>query len=429
MSEKVSLKDTVKTMLKLQDKGRYSTLVGIGPMSPNLLRASFELAKADDFPLMFIASRNQVDKDELGGGYVNGWDQKRFAADIRKVADEVGFDGLYYLCRDHGGPWQRDKERNDHLPFDEAMKLAKASYLADIEAGFDLLMIDPTKDPFQIGKVVNLDNVIDWTTELIDYCETERKKRNLPTIAYEIGTEETNGGLTTTDKYENFINRMKVELDKRDLPMPTFIVGQTGTLIRLGEQVGDWSYANAIDLATMAKKYGVGLKEHNADYLDDETLLMHNPAHITAANVAPQYGTAETHALLHLVNVEKSLAKDGLIDDVSNLHDVLLDRAIRTDRWTKWMEGDDASLTVDQVLARPDLHQIMFDVAGHYVYNNPDVKAEIKKLYDNLAKNNIDANRYVIESIKVPLRQYVKTLNLTGLTSAIRANVDVPVNN
>lgn len=271
MSEKVSLKDTVKTMLKLQDKGRYSTLVGIGPMSPNLLRASFELAKADDFPLMFIASRNQVDKDELGGGYVNGWDQKRFAADIRKVADEVGFDGLYYLCRDHGGPWQRDKERNDHLPFDEAMKLAKASYLADIEAGFDLLMIDPTKDPFQIGKVVNLDNVIDWTTELIDYCETERKKRNLPTIAYEIGTEETNGGLTTTDKYENFINRMKVELDKRDLPMPTFIVGQTGTLIRLGEQVGDWSYANAIDLATMAKKYGVGLKEHNADYLDDET--------------------------------------------------------------------------------------------------------------------------------------------------------------
>lgn len=47
-------------------------------MSPNLLQASFELAKDDDFPLMFIASRNQVDADELGGGYVNGWNQETF---------------------------------------------------------------------------------------------------------------------------------------------------------------------------------------------------------------------------------------------------------------------------------------------------------------------------------------------------------------
>ncbi len=34
-----------------------------------------------------------------------------------------------YLCRDHGGPWQRDEERNAHLPEDEAAELAKKSYL------------------------------------------------------------------------------------------------------------------------------------------------------------------------------------------------------------------------------------------------------------------------------------------------------------
>ena len=54
--------------------------------------------------IMYIASRNQVDVDEFGGGYVNGWDQARFAADIKKAADEVGYAGDYYLCRDHGGP-------------------------------------------------------------------------------------------------------------------------------------------------------------------------------------------------------------------------------------------------------------------------------------------------------------------------------------
>mgnify|MGYP002235894415 CR=1 FL=1 len=106
---------------------------------------------------MFIASRNQVDMDEMGAGYVNGWDQTRFAADIKKVADEVGYTGPYYLCRDHGGPWQRDEERNAHLPEDEAMELARKSFVADMEAGFDLLMVDPTKDPYQIGKVIPLE--------------------------------------------------------------------------------------------------------------------------------------------------------------------------------------------------------------------------------------------------------------------------------
>ncbi|MGO0916496.1 hypothetical protein ACTPEM_26030, partial [Clostridioides difficile] len=41
---------------------------------------------------------------------------------------------------------------------------------------------------------------------------------------------------------------------------------------------------NAYDLAQMAKKYGVGLKEHNGDYLDDVTLLEHIPSQIIATN-------------------------------------------------------------------------------------------------------------------------------------------------
>ena len=419
--QKLSIKQAITGILKLQDQGRYSTLIGIGPMSSNLLKASFELARDEDFPLMFIASRNQVDKDELGGGYVNGWNQQTFAADIKQVAADTDFTGLYYLCRDHGGPWQRDEERNAHLSVEKAMHLAKESYLADIEAGFDLLMIDPTKDPFQMGKVVDLDKIIEWTVELLEFCETERKKRNLPEIGYEVGTEETNGGLTTTERYETFIKKLQAELSSRNLPMPSFIVGQTGTLTRLTEQVGHWNYANAIDLAKMAKKYGVGLKEHNADYMDDETLLLHNPAHITASNVAPQYGTEETRAYLKLIKVEKRLKKEGLIKQASNLYDVLLDKAIRTERWRKWMEGDDVNLKVEDVLQDERLSTEILDISGHYAFNDPDVKKEIKTLYANLQANNIDGPRFVIEHIKRPLLQYIKDLNLTGLTTALKS--------
>lgn len=416
---KLPIKKVVDGLLKLQDTGESATLLGIGPMSSNLLQASFELARDYDFPLMFIASRNQVDADELGGGYVNGWNQKRFHDDIRKIANQVSFDGLYYLCRDHGGPWQRDNERNAHLCEEEAMKLARKSYLADIENGFDLLMIDPTKDPFEIGKVIPLDVVLKRTVDLIAYCEKERTRLGLQEIGYEVGTEETNGGLTSTEKYHEFIEKLEKELQAKGLPMPTFIVGQTGTLTRKTEQVGTYHFQNAYNLAAMAKKYGVGLKEHNADYLDDVTLLEHIPANVTASNVAPQYGTEETRAYLKLCDVEDILKKEGLIENASDVRNTLLVKAIKTERWRKWMIGEQRNLQVDEILKDKELSLDILDIAGHYAFNDADVKRELDILYKNLAKHHIDGQRFVIDHIKRPLQQYVECYNLKGVTSRI----------
>ncbi|ABR73962.1 sugar-phosphate kinase [Actinobacillus succinogenes] len=417
---KLPIKTVVESLLKLQEKGASATLLGIGPMSKNCVQAALELSQEDDYPVMFIASRNQVDLDELGGGYVNGWNQFTFAQAVKDVADEIGYDNLYYLCRDHGGPWQRDKERNDHLPTEEAMKLGRRSYIGDIEAGFDLLMIDPTKDPFEVGKVIPLDTVLERTVDLIDYCEQERKARNLPEIGYEVGTEETNGGLTSTETYETFILRLRDELTKRGLPMPTFIVGQTGTLTRKTEQVGTFNFANAYSLAKMAKQYSVGLKEHNGDYLDDVTLLEHIPSRITATNVAPQYGTEETRAYLNLAAVEARLAKNGLIENPSNIRQVLLEEAVRCERWRKWMVGEQKNLTLEEISRDPKIAEEILDIAGHYTYNYDSVKAEIAKLYANLAENNIDGKRYVIDHIKRPIRDYAECYNLKGVTTRIR---------
>lgn len=417
---KLPIKKVVEGLLKLQDTGESATLLGIGPMSPNLLQASFEIARDYDFPLMFIASRNQVDADELGGGYVNGWNQKRFREDIRKIADQVGFDGLYYLCRDHGGPWQRDNERNAHLCEEEAMKLARQSYLADIKNGFDLLMIDPTKDPFEIGKVIPLDVVLQRTVALIAYCEAERKRLGLPEIGYEVGTEETNGGLTSTEKYHDFIEKLEKELQANGLPMPTFIVGQTGTLTRKTEQVGTYHFHNAYDLAAMAKKYGVGLKEHNADYLDDVTLLEHIPANVTASNVAPQYGTEETRAYLKLCDVEDILKKEGLIEKTSDLRNTLLVKAIKTERWRKWMMGEQRNLQVEDILQDKALSLDILDIAGHYAFHDADVIEELNVLYENLAKHHIDGQRFVVDHIKRLLQQYAECYHLKGVTTRIR---------
>ena len=63
----VSLKDVIKSTCRLEKSRRKITLLGICPMSGELIKASIELAMEYDFPLLFVASRNQVSEDEEGG--------------------------------------------------------------------------------------------------------------------------------------------------------------------------------------------------------------------------------------------------------------------------------------------------------------------------------------------------------------------------
>ena len=126
MNNNMTIREMMTAARVLKKQGERFTLLGVGPMSKTLLTAALSLAKERDFPLMLIASRNQVDSDEFGHGYVCGWDQDRFVKDVEAAAAAVGFDGLVYLCRDHGGPWQRDEERAAGLPVEEAMEIIKS---------------------------------------------------------------------------------------------------------------------------------------------------------------------------------------------------------------------------------------------------------------------------------------------------------------
>ena len=391
------------------------TLMGVGPMSENVVESCIELAKEKDFPLMFIASRNQIDLKRFGGGYACGWDQYEFVDNIRRIADRNDYQD-YYICRDHGGPWQRDEEREGHLPVDEAMEMAKESYLADIKAGFDLLMIDPTKDPFVKGKVVDLDFVLEKTVELIEYCEKMRIELGLPVISYEVGTEETNGGLTNLDDYERFLIRLNMELDVKSLPRPVFAVGQTGTLVQSTKQAGKFDFVKASELSDMGAKYGIYLKEHNADYLAETYLLEHISARVSAANVAPEFGTMETRAYVMLSRVEQSLLQKGMIDELSGFETILLEEAVKTNRWRKWVTNEKTQASYEEVMSDDRLSKEVLDIAGHYTLNKKLVKEGRDKLYYNLAKAGIDGNKFVKDYIKSAVMKYVSCFNMEGLS-------------
>ncbi len=72
LRDDISLAELVRATHRLAEKGDRVTQLGICPMSEELIRAPIELVLEYDFPVLFVASRNQVSEDE-GGGYVMGF--------------------------------------------------------------------------------------------------------------------------------------------------------------------------------------------------------------------------------------------------------------------------------------------------------------------------------------------------------------------
>lgn len=415
MHNSISITQMARAAQKLKSKGEHFTLLGIGPMSRLLIESVVELANEKDFPILLIASRNQIDADKFGGGYVCGFDQKRFMNTVQTVCKKVGFHGLCYLCRDHGGPWQRDEERTGKLPVEEAMRIAKDSYIEDLKNGFDLLHIDPTKDPFIQG-TVPLDLVLDRTVELIDYIEGERKRLHLPETAYEVGTEETNGGLTSIEMFENFVKELTIRLRAKGLPLPVFIVGQTGTLTRLTENVGQYNTQEAQRLTKVSNNYGIGLKEHNGDYLSNPILLEHPIINLDAMNVAPEFGMVETMSYIELVAIEQKFVPEK---KWSQLLEIMTEYAVKGQRWRKWMIGETRDYSVETMLKDKENSKKILEICGHYTLDEEMVKRAVGKLKENLTFLGLNAEEYSKKKIKDSIDRYIYCFNQYGLTEKL----------
>jgi len=70
LGDNISPADLVKATYKLSKKGERITHLCICPMSEELIRAPIELALEYNFPLFFVASRNQVSEEERGTTFI-----------------------------------------------------------------------------------------------------------------------------------------------------------------------------------------------------------------------------------------------------------------------------------------------------------------------------------------------------------------------
>ncbi len=372
------------------------TLLGVGPMSLNCVDAAIELANEYEAPLLLIASRRQIDSEEFGGGYVNNWTTQEFA----KYVIDNDEKGKIILARDHGGPWQSTKEAAENLSLRRAMDSAKLSYLRDLEAGFQVLHIDPSID---IHSSPNVDEILDRVFDLYDYCWTHAQRLGREVI-FEVGTEEQSGSTNTQEELDYTLNELLKFCKKNNIPQPSFVVIQTGTRVMETRNVGSFDtplrVANELPaeiqtpkMIEICNRYGIMMKEHNTDYLSDEALQWHPRLGIHAANVAPEFGVAET---LALIDVLENNNLQGLADDFLKL-------SYDSKKWEKWMLDETSASDRDRSI-----------ISGHYVFSKPacdELKAKARK---DLANKQIDLDFHLKNAVKKSIFRYMKNFRIVG---------------
>ena len=382
---------------------RNFTLFAACPNSEAVLKAALVAAKRANAPIKFAATLNQVDLD---GGYTK-WSQERFVQRAFEFAQMVGYEGPVIIALDHGGPYLKDLHRIENWPFERAMAAVKESLSACLLAGYDLLHIDTTVDPAFRGKAsVPMEIVVNRTVELIKHVEYVRAERQLPPISYEVGTEEVGGGMTEPEDFKRFLELLKEQLLKHKLPdvWPCFIVGRVGTDLHTTT-----FYPNiAMKLAEIAATYGSAIKGHYTNYVAN--LEAYPASGVGGANVGPEFSDAEYSGLINLVEMEEKLASEGKVTNLSNLNHILKNAVVASRRWEKWRRGDELGRSFDELSS--ERQSWLIRTGCRYIWTEDRVAEARRKLYQNLMRSGVEAEKLVAEKITKVMMKYFRAFNL-----------------
>lgn len=393
------------------------TLLGVCPMSEEIVTAALREAAAESFVPMFIATPRQVDADR---GYT-GWSQRDLRAFIERTADREGYDGPAILARDHGGPYQSMRDRgDDSVDPETAMEYAKELFYDDLEAGFDVLHVDATEDA-TADEILPLSTVADRTVELIESIERERRENGYDPVYYEVGTEEISGGMTDAESFEQYVELLVENLANEGLEdvqdRLLFIVGQVGTTMRI-DMTNEFDPDQASTLVERAGTHGLYLKTHYTDWLDDSTLSRFPELGIGGANVGPEFAAAIVDALADLTEREREIVAST--DDVSasGFMETFEDATIEDETWKKFapdnLDDDERASFIEEN------RRNIATCVGRYVFTDPAVVDAREQLYETIETHTeIDPDEYVVDSVQSAIDRYVDAFNLSGSAAVL----------
>lgn len=392
------------------ESGIPRTIFAACPNSHAVIRAALKSARKNNAPIKFAATLNQVDTD---GGYTR-LTQKDFTDLIHREAIEIGLTGPVIVAVDHGGPWLKDIHVREKWSYHDSMQAVKRSFEAAVDAGYDLLHVDPTVDiTLPKGQVISIDVVAARTLELIEHVEKYRKARHLPAVSYEVGTEEVHGGLADLTVFRRFLELLKSGLKSAGLAQtwPCFIVGKVGT--DLHTTTFDPDIARR--LTAIARDYGSVIKGH---YTDGVTNPEAYPlAGMGAANIGPEFTEREYDGLMQLEQMQAGLVHNGKISQPVQMRKTLWEAVITSGRWKKWLQPGE---NPDDFFAQsPERQEWLIKTGCRYIWETPAVVGARARLYDELGNHSIDAREIVEAEIEKAMDKYFSAFNLAGLNTLI----------
>lgn len=392
------------------ETGIPRTIFAACPNSKAVIRASIRSAKRNNAPIEFAATLNQVDQD---GGYT-GMNQRRFVNTIRTEAEMVNFTGPLIVAIDHGGPWLKDNQRTERWSLERTMAWVKQSFTDAIDAGYDLIHVDPTVDiELPEGDMISIQVVVDRTIELIAHCERHRRNRGLAPIAYEVGTEEVHGGLADLEVFREFFELLKRGLQDTGYGdvWPCFVVGKVGTDLHTTL----FDPVTAQTIVEIALQYGSVIKGHYTDNVENPE--DYPATGMGAANIGPEFTEREYDGLMELDDLEQELVSEGKMDRRSGMKEALWRAVIDSGRWKKWVSGKESPEDFSSITSERQLWLVK--TGCRYIWEAPPVVAAREKLYRNLGKMSIDAELVVLAQIENAMDKYFSSFNLVNLNELL----------
>jgi hypothetical protein len=241
------------------------------------------------------------------------------------------------------------------------MDCVKKSLVACLEAGYQLLHIDPSVDRrLPTGEAVAVEIVARRTVELMAHAEQVRRGRGLPPIAYEVGTEEVHGGLTGQERINHFLNLLKRGLQEAGLAeaWPCFIVAQVGTDL----------HTTSFDVPAAGRLYDL---------------------FAPLGSLAKGHYTGK-HSSKFMNNLQTAVVESG--------------------RWQKWLLPGEKGLEFNQL--SPTRQDWLLETGSRYVWTALPVVEARQRLYDNLATVMPDPHRYVVDRVVQAMARYIVAFNL-----------------
>ncbi|MBN2410198.1 class II D-tagatose-bisphosphate aldolase, non-catalytic subunit [candidate division KSB1 bacterium] len=412
LSNDVSFLDYILSKIKVntEKSGVHSTIFAACPNSEDVIKASLRAAKRANAPIAFAATLNQVDRD---GGYTR-MTQQQFVKKVRLEAEAICYDGPIIIGLDHGGPWLKDIQAINKWDLEKCMDWLKKSLEASIEAGYDLLHIDPTVDiTLEKGKPIPIELVVDRTVELIRHAEKFRREAGYPRVAYEVGTEEVHGGLANMEVFQHFLSLLKQGLAEHSLEdvWPCFVVGKVGTDLH----TTFFDPETAKQLITEASKYGSVIKGH---YTDEVTNPEAYPeSGMGGANVGPEFTSLEYDALSSLSLIEEDLEQKGRIAVASQIMKSLKSAVVESGRWKKWLLKDEIGKDFDSLSA--ERQDWLLKTGCRYIWTDDRVYASRSRLYENLTRNGILVQDALLMKIEQAMDKYFRAFNLINLNDIL----------